>query len=180
MSTTARARADRVSPVECDQCGYDYAALRRDQLTTALSSEVDALIDELAAAQQTDVRPSPDVWSAHEYACHVRDVLDVQDGRIRLTQVEDVPAFEPMGREERVAGYRDVDPHGLPGQIRENADRLIRTLEGLDPGGWERTGIYNYPEPAERTVAWIVTHTIHEVVHHRRDIAAVGRGEVPG
>src|SRR5690606_1511524 len=48
MSTTARARADRVSPVECDQCGYDYAALRRDQLTTALSSEVDALIDELA------------------------------------------------------------------------------------------------------------------------------------
>src|SRR5690606_16128806 len=115
-----------------------------------------------------------------EYACHVRDVLDVQDGRIRLTQVEDVPAFEPMGREERVAGYCDVDPHGLPGQIRENADRLIRTLEGLEPGGWERSGIYSSAGPGERTVAWSVTHAFHEAVHHRRDLAAVGRSGVPG
>lgn len=166
--------------MRCDQCGYDYTALSRHELTAALSAEVDALIAELGAAAIVHDRPAPDVWSAHEYACHVRDVLEVQEGRIRLTQTEDTQVFEPMGREERVAGYASVDPATLPQTIRDNADRLIHTLEALGPAGWERTGIYNYPEKAERSVEWITTHTIHEVLHHRQDIAGVGRGDVPG
>lgn len=166
--------------MRCGQCGYDYSALPRGELTAALSAEVDALIEELAFADRIHERPDPEVWSAHEYACHVRDVLDVQEGRVRLTQTEAVPAFEPMGRESRIAGYASVDSVSLPGEIRANADRLIQTLESLDPAGWERTGIYNYPEKTERSVEWIATHTIHEVVHHRQDIAAVGRGDIPG
>ena len=166
--------------MRCDQCGYDYEAVARNQLTTTLAAEVETLIGELVSAEHTRVRPAPEVWSAHEYACHVRDVLEVQQRRIRLTQTEEVPVFEPMGREERIAGYAAVDTASLPAQIRAKADRLVETLESLGPTGWDRTGIYNYPEKAERSVEWIATHTIHEVVHHRQDIAAVGRGEVPG
>jgi len=35
---------------------------------------------------------------------------------------------------------------------------------------WERTGVYNYPEPALRTVEWIAIHTTHELLHHRGDL----------
>jgi DinB family protein len=54
--------------------------------------------------------------------------------------------------------------------LRERADELASVLEGLDDEEWTRTGIYNYPEPADRTVEWIARHTLHEVRHHQRDI----------
>ncbi|MPZ53712.1 MAG: hypothetical protein GEU79_13435 [Acidimicrobiia bacterium] len=45
-------------------------------------------------------------------------------------------------------------------------------LDALDEAGWTRSGIYNYPARSERSVEWIVTHTIHEVIHHHADIVA--------
>ena len=166
--------------MQCEQCGYDYATIPRQDLTAALSAEAEALIAELLTAERLGERPAPEVWSAHEYACHVRDVLEWQDRRVRLAQAEDVPALEPMGREERVAGYADADPSDVPPAIRSNVVRLIGTLEALDSAGWERRVVYNYPTKAERSVEWIATHTIHELVHHRQDIAAVGNGNIPG
>lgn len=166
--------------MKCDQCGYDYSAIPRDSLVSALLTEVEKLLEALASVETMSVRPAPEVWSAHEYACHVRDVLEWQDRRVKLAQVEELPALQPMGREERVAGYAEIDPSTVPGAIRANANALRTTLEGLDASGWERRALYNYPTKTERSVEWIATHTIHEIVHHRQDIVAVGRGEVPG
>lgn len=166
--------------MKCDQCGYDYSALPRHSLPSALIAEVDELLTELAAVESMTTRPAPDVWSAHEYACHVRDVLEWQDKRVKLAQVEDVPALQPMGREERVAGYADVDPAAVPAAIRAHADALSTTLRDLDDSGWDRRALYNYPTKTERSVEWIAAHTIHEIVHHGQDIAAVGAGRIPG
>jgi hypothetical protein len=30
--------------------------------------------------------------------------------------------------------------------------------------------IYGYPARAERTIAWVGVHTVHELVHHALDI----------
>jgi hypothetical protein len=43
---------------------------------------------------------------------------------------------------------------------------------------WNRTAIYNYPAPTERTMVWLGRHTIHEGRHHLRDVdAALVRAE---
>jgi hypothetical protein len=66
--------------------------------------------------------------------------------------------------------YNEQSLAAVTGALVERADELASELEGLDDEGWARTGIYNYPEPADRTVEWIARHTLHEVRHHQRDI----------
>ena len=55
---------------------------------------------------------------------------------------------------------------------RRGRRRSSRSSRVSTTPGWKRAGIYNYPEPAPRTVEWIATHTVHELFHHRRDITA--------
>ncbi len=120
-------------------------------------------------------RPAPDVWSPLEYACHVRDVLQVQRDRVAQSQHEDEPRYTPMGRDEHVvaARYNEQDPEVVANEVLAAADTFIATLDALDDKGWARRGLYNYPEPQLRTVEWIAIHTMHEVLHHRVDIGTL-------
>ncbi len=120
-------------------------------------------------------RPQPGVWSALEYACHVRDVLLVQRERTLLALVEPTPGFARMYRDERV-GLARYDAHP-PGQVLDQlgmaAELCATVFDGLSPEQWARSLIYNYPTPASRDVAWLAGNTVHEVEHHLDDIRAV-------
>ncbi|MDP9332892.1 MAG: DinB family protein [Actinomycetota bacterium] len=157
----------------CSQCGFNYA-LGRSEITPWLRSDASAFVEKLASFDDVSVRtrPEPDVWSPLEYACHVRDILRVQTERILLAQQEVKPVFVPMRRDERVVEdrYNEQDPAQVMAEFLSRADALASMLDGLDAAGWERTGVYNYPEPALRTVEWIAIHTVHELLHHRGDV----------
>jgi hypothetical protein len=45
-------------------------------------------------------------------------------------------------------------------------------LARFDPDVWERTLMYNYPAPWERSLRWVAVHTQHEIVHHLGDVRA--------
>ena len=120
-------------------------------------------------------RPSPEVWSALEYACHVRDVLLVMRERVLQVLREPAPpAFTPMGRDERVTHdrYREQDPTDVARQLVDAATMLAFVLEALDEQQWVRACIYGYAAPAERTLAWVAQHTVHEADHHLADLIA--------
>ncbi len=157
----------------CRQCGFGYD-VGRDAITPWMRSDARAFVAKLARLDDVAVRrrPAPDVWSPLEYACHVRDVLRVQAGRIELALREIDPVFAPMGREERAVGdrYNEQSPAEVAGALVQSADALADLLDGLDDAGWSRTGVYNYPAPAPRTVEWIAIHTNHELLHHRGDL----------
>jgi hypothetical protein len=156
----------------CEQCGFSYD-VGREAITSWLRSDARAFVKKLAKRGDTARRrPAPDVWSPLEYACHLRDMLRVQTERVRLTQRETDPEFAPMGRDERVVEdrYNQQDPTVVAAALVESADALADVLDRLDADGWMRTGFYNYPERALRTVEWIAIHTNHELLHHRGDI----------
>jgi DinB superfamily len=131
----------------------------------------------LGAASETAARRRPrrEVWSALEYACHVRDVLLVQRERALLALVETTPGFARMYRDERV-GLARYDAHP-PGQVLDQlgmaAELCATVFDGLTSQQWARSLIYNYPAPAWRDVAWLARNTVHEVEHHLDDIRAV-------
>jgi hypothetical protein len=77
-----------------------------------------------------------------------------------------------MGRDERVAhdGYAEQDPVDVARQLTDAAALFVGVLARLDAADWERAVVYVYPEPAERTLRWVATHTLHEVRHHLLDI----------
>jgi len=157
----------------CAQCGFSYA-VGRPEITPWLRADAAAFVAKFARYDDAAarVRPAPDVWSPLEYACHVRDVLRVQADRVELAQRETDPAFVPMRRDERVIEdrYNEQDPLVVAREITQAVEALAAWLDALDPEGWERTGVYNYPEPASRTVEWIAIHTTHELLHHRGDL----------
>ena len=170
--------------MECAECGFSYDTLAvpdaldalrgfgkryRIPLTRGLKDEdLDALLR---------AHPLDDTWSALEYACHVRDVFAVQRERLARALVE--PGFwpEPMRGEERVLemAYNEQDPVGVADDLAANGTALASFAENLSNEQLELTIGYRYPEVAERTLSWLIVHTVHEGEHHLLDVGRVLR-----
>ena len=156
----------------CDECGFDYdldTAADAGGAIVAGAAEIATVLSD--AADRAAGRRRPDTWSPLEYGCHVRDVLLVQRERVLLARREDRPSFAPMGRDERVDhdGYADQAPTDVARQLRDAAALFANVVDRLGPD-WDRTVIYNYPQPLERSLRWVGVHTVHEVRHHLLDI----------
>jgi hypothetical protein len=117
-------------------------------------------------------RPAPDTWSAHEYGCHLRDVLLVQRERVLLARREAAPDIGAMGRDERVEhdGYDEQLTLDVARQLDDAASLFAHVLSLIEGDTWERTMIYHYPVRMERSLRWVAVHTLHEVRHHTRDL----------
>jgi DinB superfamily len=157
----------------CDECGFDYESLDRDQVLRAVVSMADEHRVVLVTFPRERLRDHlrPASWSPLEYGCHVRDVLRVQSERVALAQTGQTPRFAPMRRDERAVEerYNDQDPRVVADEIVAGARLFTETLGALDDDGWLRTGIYPFPAPEERTVDWIGRWTAHELAHHLFD-----------
>jgi S-DNA-T family DNA segregation ATPase FtsK/SpoIIIE len=166
----------------CAKCHFVYEDLAPEETSGALRhgareirGRLGTLLDEPGGVERLRTRPEAETWSALEYAGHVRDVLLTQHGRLYQALVEEVPAFSPMHRNERVllGGYNDEDPATTSTEVTIAADLLARLLTRLRVTEWSRRCIYNYPEPTEVDVVWLARHSMHEVVHHLLDIDEV-------
>ncbi|HEX6476781.1 MAG TPA: DinB family protein [Acidimicrobiales bacterium] len=168
----------------CEQCGFDYDSVASAEVPGALISIGEALGEGLSTADGEALRrrPRPEVWSALEYACHVRDVLLVQRDRLFRALVEDTPDFARMHREERLVleRYNDQDPRAVEDQVGVAAQLAAGAFACLDGAQWRRPLRYNWPDNQVRDVRWLAAHTIHEGRHHLGDFAAVVSGQAPG
>lgn len=173
---------------DCAECGFEYDLTRADTVGAEIVQGA-RLLGQLITDPEAAVRSrqEPATWSPLEYACHVRDVLLVQRERVLLARRRDTPPLEPMGRDERADhdGYLEQAPEfgGESGQggecdvarqLGDVARLFANVLSRLDNEDWQRTVIYNYPTPAERSLAWVAVHTLHEVEHHLLD----ARGQI--
>jgi len=157
----------------CQECGYDYESLSRTEILAVvpvMAGEHGKLLRSVSA-ERLRAHTRPGSWSPLEYACHVRDVLRVQHDRVLLSQSEEMPRFASMRRDERAVEerYNEQDPVAVGAAIAAAGSELTRTLEALDDAGWERAGVYPWPEPEIRTVLWIGQRTAHELAHHLFD-----------
>lgn len=160
--------------MRCDECGFAYDALPRGLLPARLAGLGEryraALRGPDAALRR---RPAPDVWSALEYTCHVRDVLRVQHDRLRSALTRDEPVFAPMRRDERVISdrYAAQDPGRVLDELAAAGATLADDFAGLTGAQWMRTGVYPWPAPQPRSMDWLARHTVHEGEHHLLDLA---------
>ncbi|WP_441952469.1 DinB family protein [Nocardia sp. 2TAF39] len=157
----------------CAECGFVY--------DLASAADVPSLARE-HAVEYADLlggdpgklrqRREPEVWSPLEYACHTRDVLLAQRERVLTARRIDNPPATLMGRDERVEhdGYAEQSPTDVARQIRDAALLFANVLERLGEGDWERTLLFAYPEPQERSLRWLALHTLHELRHHLLDM----------
>jgi len=163
--------------VTCPECGFSYDLVAADTIAGRLRSFGPRFADALAGADP-DVasrRPEPAVWSALEYACHIRDVFLIQRERAVLAQVEDNPRVARMNRDERVALCR-YDAQAVPDvldQVAMAAELCALVFESLDEAARARRLVYPWPAPTERDVTWVGRHAVHEGEHHLMDVRRV-------
>lgn len=168
-----------MSEPACEECGFDYEALDPADAPAAIRSfakRYRAPLTRFLRGEDGDAlvrqRPAPQVWSALEYAAHVRDVFANLDRWIRLTLAEDRPALDGPGPDElAVQGrYNQDDPVGVADGLAANAERLASTVEAVPSDGWDRVGLRR---GEERSVRLSARRAVHEGSHHLLDI---GRG----
>ena len=157
----------------CEACGFTYdldQASAAGPAIVAAASELVAFLKDDGTEVRT--RRDPALWSALEYGCHVRDVLLVQRERVLAARRTDRPSFDPMGRDERVEhdGYAEQDPLDVARQLGDAALLFANDLARLTLAEWDRTLMYNYPAPFERSLRWVAVHTVHEARHHLLDV----------
>lgn len=162
--------------MQCTECGFVYEDVPTDEVPARLRA-LGPPYAEALRRDRDDLRAHPieGTWSALEYACHLRDVLVVQQDRVALALAEDEPTFTPMRREERVIElrYNEQEPDAVAEQLTAAAGALAEAFAALDEDQWQRLVTYSFPKPWSRTLAWVGQHTIHEGVHHLGDIDRV-------
>ncbi|MGI8983865.1 MAG: DinB family protein [Acidimicrobiales bacterium] len=163
----------------CEECGFDYQALDPADIPAALrpfAKRYRAPLSRFLPGEDGDAvvrqRPAPGVWSALEYAAHVRDVFAINHRWIDLCLTEDRPVLDGPGPDEQaVAGrYNDDDPVAVADAVAANAERLAVIMESVPVDGWDRAGLRR---GEERSVLLQARRAVHEGSHHLLDI---GRG----
>ena len=149
----------------CDECGYDYESVPTDKLAGRLRDMGPRYREALGAAGPwaAGLRPAPTVWSALEYACHMRDVLLVQRDRAVVALVEDNPGFARMYRDERVelCRYSGEPLEDVLDELEMSARLCAMVFDGLEPAAWLARSSTTSPVPRARALTtwpgWPVT-----------------------
>jgi hypothetical protein len=172
----ARWQAER-----CPECAFDPNEFGPAELPAAiagLARRYQAPLTRFLPGEDSLLliaRPLPGVWSALAYACHVRDVLSVFDGRIARMLVEDAPELGWWDHEAAVEAdaYEKQPPAEVGAAIAANAAALSATLEAVPEDGWDRTGTRRDGELF--TVLGAARFALHEGTHHLLDVGRVLR-----
>ncbi len=129
----------------CPECGLDTQSFSREAVAGMIRANAEAWQDVLAGGGPGDVRhrPSPGVWSALEYGCHVRDVFRLYDERLGL--------------------MLSVDDG-----LRAAAEVIAARFEGVSGDQWQRAGVRS--DGARFTVESFARYFIHDPIHHLHDV----------
>jgi hypothetical protein len=156
----------------CEVCGFAWDAVEPTEVPGRVELGVEGLrsvlLDESA---NPTARPEPSVWSALEYAGHVRDVLFNLRDRLVLGAVEDNPVAKPLHGAPRIElGLYGLDtPEQVAADLAVAGSLFARTVRRLSPELLARPMFYPYPVAATRTVGWVAAQALHEVEHHLTD-----------
>jgi hypothetical protein len=165
----------------CPTCRLAYADLDVDRCLALVGESTTALAALLPTLGNARLRrrPRPEVWSAVEYACHVRDVLLTFAVRVHRGVVEDRPMLDPMYADWRVErfGYAATRLEVLLAELSASAQGFTKEVRAVPDDAWDRR-VVRRPEE-ERTVRWLVRQAAHECVHHLADVTASVRPAPP-
>ncbi|HEX8771073.1 MAG TPA: DinB family protein [Acidimicrobiales bacterium] len=164
----------------CDECGFEYKSVQAGDAAVALRSfpkRYRAPLTRLLPGEDVSLlrtRAEPTVWSALEYAAHVRDVFGAYGNRIQRTLVEDRPVFDAIAPDEMAAErrYNEQDPEVVAGELAATAETLAAILDAVPDEGWDRVG---FARGEERSVLYTARRAVHEGHHHLLDIGRVMR-----
>jgi len=155
----------------CDECGFDATAFPVTE-TRARTRANAAAWEVLLQRDDAAVRFRPDRWSVLEYACHVRDVFRVYDGRLSRMLAEDGPHYDNWDQDETAAtdAYQRQDPVVVGPELVAAAETVASRFDAVTDPQWARTGFRS--DGAAFTIESFARYFVHDPVHHLWDVGA--------
>jgi hypothetical protein len=159
----------------CPDCGFDPSAQSLADLPRAFHDTAMAWSDVLARADVA-ARPSPEVWSPLEYACHVRDVHELFAQRLRLMLDEDGPTFANWDQDATAVerDYGSQGPADVAVELIEAAGTVAGIYATVTDTTSSRRGLRSNGD--EFTIETLGSYHLHDIVHHLYDVRAGGQG----
>jgi hypothetical protein len=156
----------------CPECGLDTRSFPREAVARMIRANAEAWQGVLARSDARR-RPSPGVWSALEYGCHVRDVLRLYDERLGLMLTVDEPHYANWDQDATAVAerYGEQDPATVASELSEAAQAIAARFEGVSGDQWQRTGVRS--DGAYFTVESFARYFIHDPVHHLYDATGI-------
>ncbi len=156
----------------CPECGLDTQGFSREAVAGMIRANAEAWQDVLAGSGRGDVRrrPSPGVWSALEYGCHVRDVHRLYDERLALMLTVDEPHYANWDQDATAVAerYAEQDPATVAADLHAAAEAVAARFEGVSGDRWQRTGVRS--DGARFTVESFARYFVHDPIHHLYDV----------
>ena len=154
----------------CPECGFDAAALDRADIATATRSVARRLTELLSGGDEVRRRPAPEVWSALEYGCHVRDVFVIMGERLALMLSEDDPTFANWDQDATAVmdRYGEQDPAVVSGALLASGLALADAYAAVGDAQWTRSGFRS--DGSAFTVESLGRYMVHDPVHHVWDV----------
>ncbi len=154
----------------CPECGFDASAAGRDDLVPLVARVGGRWAEAWRGAVRPRDRPEPLVWSPLEYACHVRDVLDLAVYRTSLMRDEDDPVFANWDQDVTAveSDYAGTDPSVVAPALAVATDAYVTVLSGLPDDAWDRPG--RRSNGSVFTVDSFTRYVLHDLVHHLTDV----------
>ena len=154
----------------CPECGFDASTCAPGDvadLIRANARDWQALLDDGTIRSG---RPSPDRWSSLEYACHVRDVYQRCDERLRLMVEQDDPLYANWDQDASAVEdrYDEQDPTTVVADLAAAADRIAARFDALAPDQWSRPG--RRSDGASFTIDTFSRYLVHDPIHHVWDV----------
>lgn len=153
----------------CQECGF--AGVPLAEVPGLIRASIAPFRDALAAPEAAVRTRRETVWSTVEYACHVRDVCRVFDGRLGTMLVEDGTQFASWdANDAAIEGhYSTADPSLVADEYARAAENIAATFESATPAQVGHRGLRG--DGMAFTVATLATYFVHEIVHHLHDVS---------
>lgn len=154
----------------CPDCAYDSQQIVLRDIGTQLR-DIATQWEVILVHPDVRQRPLPSVWSALEYACHVRDVFTLFDMRLDLMISEDVPTFANWDQDATAIAERyDLqDPLIVRRQLTTAANQLAERFESVSGAQWSRVGLRS--DGATFTIESFGRYLLHDPIHHLWDVS---------
>lgn len=153
----------------CPECGFDVRDFPREEIGAMIRGNAEQW-QEVLEHPNVRQRPSDDVWSALEYACHVRDVFRLYDHRLKLMLEESNAAYPNWDQDEAAisGAYGRAEPTVVATELTDSATSLADRFETVEGDDWTRTG--ERSDGANFTIESFARYLIHDPIHHLHDV----------
>lgn len=153
----------------CPECGFTAGTFPPEQVGRRIREDLRRW-QAVLAKTDAGVRPNAEIWSATEYACHVRDVCDLFVVRLGQMLTEDDPQFADWDQDE-TAIEEDYTSQLAPEVSSELVPAFTAAANAFDAvpaGAWERPG--RRSNGSVFTTRTLSQYFLHDLVHHLYDI----------